>query len=245
MGKFKREIAQTYDKFLTRKSMLPAGLADLVKTARAQKIVEFGVGTGTVAVGLSLEGYDVTGVDYSPEMLKLARQKAKIHDANTKLLDGNIVDIEIPERFDLLLCLGNTLPIITSLPDSRKLLRNCARHLKPGGTAIFQILNYDRILKTRPDTFATEILDDIIRIKQYRYGKTLIDFVVSLIDTTKVPSKITVRSHKIRPWTKKDLSAELKKAGFLKVRAFGNYSKERFTQKSKDLIIIGENSLMG
>jgi len=237
LGKFKRKIAKSYDRFLTRKSFLPDGLFVLVKEARARKILEFGCGTGTVAVGLSLEGYDVTGVDYSPEMLKIARQKAGAHGTKTRFFNGNIIDIRLPERFDLLLCLGNTLPIITSLSDSRKLLRNCLNHLNPGGILIIQILNYDRILKTRPGTFATEILEDLVRVKQYRYGKNLIDFVVSLIDTARIPPKITVRTGKIRPWARADLIAELRKARFVHIEAFGSYSGGKFSAESKDLII--------
>ncbi|MEE9553975.1 MAG: class I SAM-dependent methyltransferase [candidate division Zixibacteria bacterium] len=243
MGKFKGVIAGSYDRFLTRKSLLPDGLLGLVKSLKVREIIEFGAGTGTVAVGLSLEGYDVTGVDFSPEMLKKARQKAKSHNSETVFINGNIIEINLQKQFDLLLCLGNTLPIIQSARDSRKLLKNCAKHLKPGGSLVFQLLNYDRILKARPKTFGTEILDDVIRIKQYRYGKTLIDFVVSLIDISKIPPKITVRRGKIRPWIKSDLSRELKTAGFGKIRAFGSYSKERFSQKSKDLIMVCERDL--
>ncbi len=245
MGKFKRKIANSYDRFLTRKSFLPDGLFVLVKEARARKILEFGCGTGTVAVGLSLEGYDVTGVDYSPEMLKIARQKAGAHGTKTRFFNGDIIDIRLPERFDLLLCLGNTLPIITSLSDSRKLLRNCLNHLNPGGILIIQILNYDRILKTRPGTFATEILEDLVRVKQYRYGKNLIDFVVSFIDKSKIPPKMTVTRNKIRPWRRAELARELRNAGFVKIAAYGSYSKEKFTIKSKDLIIIARSAKMG
>lgn len=242
MRRFKGAIARSYDSFLTRKSLLPKGLLELVKSTKARKIVEFGAGTGTVAIGLSLEGYDVTGVDFSPEMLKKARQKAKKHGADTRFINGNIVKADLRRRFDLLICLGNTLPIINNLKDTRALFKNCAHHLKPGGTIVIQILNYDRILKTRPETFSTEILDDIIRIKQYRYGKTLIDFVVSLIDITKIPPKITISRNKIRPWTRRELTAELKEAGFRKINALGDYSKNKFTIKSKDLIVIAEKT---
>ena len=242
MGKFKRAIAASYDKFITRKSLLPKGLLDLIKSTTAREIVEFGAGTGTVAVGLSLRGYDVTGVDFSPEMLKEARRKAKSHGADTRFINGNIVKVDLRRRFDLLICLGNTLPIIDNLKDARTLFKNCADHLKPGGTIIIQILNYDRILKTRPKPFGVEILDDVIRIKQYRYGKTLLDFVVSLIDITKIPPKIIVSHNKIRPWTKKELTGKLQKAGFLKIKAFGDYSKNRFSIKSKNLIVIAEKT---
>ena len=238
MAKIKGKFAGTYDKFVRRESLLPGGLLNIVESTGAKEILEFGAGTGTIAVGLGLKGYDITGIDFSSDMLKKAREKAKMHAAGVRFINGNIIDIDLLKRFDLLLCLGNTLPLIDNLRDSRKLFKNCAKHLKPGGSLIFQMLNYDRILKSRPITFATDVLDDMIRIKQYRYGENLIDFVVSLIETTKIPPKITVSRRKIRPWTRKDLSLELKKTGFVNIRAFGDYARNEFTMQSKDLVIL-------
>jgi SAM-dependent methyltransferase len=39
-------------------------------------VADLGCGTGTLALLLAEEGYAVTGVDFSPEMVRLAREKA-------------------------------------------------------------------------------------------------------------------------------------------------------------------------
>jgi 2-polyprenyl-3-methyl-5-hydroxy-6-metoxy-1,4-benzoquinol methylase len=238
MSKIKGSFAGTYDRFVSRASMLPEGLQELIKSIGSDDILEFGCGTGTVAVGLSLAGYNVTGIDHSPDMLKIAREKAKSSRAELKFIKGDIIDIDLGREFGLILCLGNTVPLMTGLNDCRRFFKNCVRHLKPGGTMIIQILNYDRILKYRPATFATDVLGDIIRVKQYRYGKSLIEFVVSLIDNTKIPPEIAVSRRKIRPWKRADLSRELRDAGFKKVAAYGDYLKSRFSLKSKDLVVV-------
>jgi len=231
-------FADTYDRFVRRESLLPEGLSRLIASTGAKDILEMGVGTGSVAVGLRLEGYDITGVDRSRDMLRQAASKTKKHSVKLRLVEDNIVTVDLNRQFDLTLCLGNTLPLVTGLRDSRKLFENCARHLKPGGFLIIQNLNYDRIMDSRPATFAVDLLDDLIRIKQYRYGHPLIEFVISLIDTAVIPPKITVSRNRLRPWTKKALSNELKAAGFSKIRAYGDYRKNRFRQNSKDLVII-------
>lgn len=240
MAKIRGEFARTYDKFVQRKSLLPEGLRELVDSTDAKEILEFGSGTGAVAVGLSLAGYEITGIDFSPDMLRAARSTAKKHDANVEFLDGDIVKIGLDRRFDLLICLGNTLPLITGRGESRRFFKNCIRHLKPGGTAIFQILNYDRILKERPTTFAIDSQDDLIRIKQYRYGTRLLDFVITLIDNSRVPPAITISKRKLQPWTRREISAELKEAGFNKVSAYKDYNRGRFNLGSKDLIIVAK-----
>lgn len=234
----KGKFAKTYDRFLRRESLLPPGLLELVRSTGARNILDLGAGTGTIAVGLAAEGYDAIGVDFSSDMLKKARQKARLHKTGARFFYGNIIYVDLEMSFDMVLCLGNTLPLIQNIADSRRLFKNCHRHLKPGGWLIFQILNYDRILKFRPATFATDVLDDLIRIKQYRYEKDTIDFVVSLIETAKIPPKISFSRRKIKPWIAKNLKFELRRAGFKKISAFGDYSKSKFTLESKDLIIL-------
>ena len=50
-------------------------LRDLLPPAPA-RVADLGCGTGTLALLLTEEGYDVTGVDLSPEMVRRARAKA-------------------------------------------------------------------------------------------------------------------------------------------------------------------------
>jgi glycine/sarcosine N-methyltransferase len=233
-------FAATYDRLVQRKGLLPKGLAELIGLQPAQEILEFGVGTGTVALGLSVLGHKVTGVDLSTDMLKEARRKARRHGVSMKFMEGDMVELKLKREFDLLICLGNTLPLVPELRRARRFLKNCRDHIKPGGKAIFQIVNYDRILKERPMTFAVDCENDLVRIKQYRYRRGIIDFVVSLVDNSRIPPSMTTATNRIRPWTKDDLGAELRKAGFGKIAAYGDYLKSEFSLSSKDLVMVAE-----
>ena len=238
MSKIKGRFAKNYDDFIKRDSLLPDGLLNLIKSKKADNILEFGCGTGSVAVGLSLEGYCVTGVDLSADMLGKARSKSKKFNSKTQFITGDITRINLNREYDLLLCLGNTFPLIHKLPDARRLTANFARHLNPGGTLIIQQLNYDRILQDKPRTFAVDRSENSIRIKQYKYGKSLIEFVVSILDLSTIPPRAHTSVSKIRPWKKVELFAELNNAGFNKIRALGDYHSSKFGPKSKDLIIV-------
>jgi 2-polyprenyl-3-methyl-5-hydroxy-6-metoxy-1,4-benzoquinol methylase len=240
MSRIKGKFAKSYDRFIRRESHLPTGLLKLVRSFNPRDILEFGCGTGSVAVGLGLAGFEVTGVDISNDMLKEARQKIGKSKIDVRFKRANIVDIDLKRKFDLLLCLGNTVPLIYGLKDARRLFRNFARHLNPGGSIVIQQLNYDRILMERPRTFAVDRYENQIRIKQYKYGKRLIDFAVSLIDYSMVPPQIHTSQSKIRPWLKSNLISELTDAGFYKLSSFGDHKKSRLGRKSRDLIIIGK-----
>jgi glycine/sarcosine N-methyltransferase len=236
----KNGFAATYDRFVQRQGLLPRGLAELVGSYAPGEILEFGVGTGTVAVGLSILGYKVTGVDLSSDMLKEASKKAQRHGVSVQLIEADMVGLNLKRGFDLLLCLGNTLPLVSGLRQARRLLRTCHSHVRPGGRAVFQIVNYDRILKERPTTFSVDCTDDLVRIKQYRYRRGTIDFVVSLVDSTTIPPAMNTATRIIRPWAKNDLTAEMERAGFEKIRAYGDYLRSEFRLSSRDLIMVAE-----
>jgi glycine/sarcosine N-methyltransferase len=239
MGKIKGSFARNYDSFIKRPGLLSPGLLELVRSMDVTKVVDFACGTGNVAVGLSLEGYNVTGVDYSPDMLKVARAKAREHKADTKFISGDITKVDLGHQFDLLLCLGNAIPQFANARNLERLLINCKRHLHPRGHLIFQQLNYDRMLREGSGTFAVDVTDQVVRFRQniFKGGKT--EFYVTIADGRKIPPGISTSKRVLKPWLRSELMVALRNAGFSRVKAFGNYAGERFGQKSKDLILIG------
>jgi SAM-dependent methyltransferase len=240
MGKIKGAFAGSYDRFVNRQSALPDGLIELIRSFGPASILEFACGTGTVAVGLALEGFETVGVDYSPDMLRAARQKAKERKVAVKLILADITKIDLERKFDLILCLGNTIPHFTIESQLRRFLANCRHHLRPdGGALIFQQLNYDRILRDRPKTFAVDIDRDMARFKQYRYHKDMIDFVVTIIDGSRIPPAASVSTVKLKPWTREELSRIAKKEKFGNLEYFGDYKKAAFSKDSKDLVFVG------
>ena len=53
---------------------------------KVKEILDLGCGTGTMTLELCRRGYDMTGVDISPEMLTLARQSGEDEGLSEKLL---------------------------------------------------------------------------------------------------------------------------------------------------------------
>ncbi len=239
MGKIKGSFARNYDSFIKRPGLLPPGLLESVRSLDVAKVVDFACGTGNVAVGLSLEGYNVTGVDYSPDMLKVARAKARKHKTDTKFISGDITKVDLGHQFDLLLCLGNAIPQFTNARNLGRLLINCKRHLRPRGHLIFQQLNYDRMLKEGSATFAVDVSDQVVRFRQNIFKGGKAEFYVTIADGRKIPPRITTSKRILKPWLRSELMAALRNAGFSRVKALGNYAGERFGPKSRDLILIG------
>ncbi|MCU0607724.1 MAG: class I SAM-dependent methyltransferase [Candidatus Edwardsbacteria bacterium] len=68
-------------------------LVDLVRRAglpASGDLLDLGCGTGTFAVLLARAGFTVTGIDSSPEMLRIARDKAARARAKVRLSEGDL-----------------------------------------------------------------------------------------------------------------------------------------------------------
>lgn len=100
----------------------------------AGKMLEFPVGTGilTMPVYQTLPKADVTCLDYSPDMMGQAKEKAeKLHLTNVKFQQGDVGALPFADgKFDLVLSLNG----FHAFPDKEAAYRETFRVLKPGGT---------------------------------------------------------------------------------------------------------------
>ncbi|MCX6463525.1 MAG: class I SAM-dependent methyltransferase [Pseudonocardiales bacterium] len=107
----------------------PHGEADLVASYAPRAVLDGGCGTGRVAIELARRGIAVLGVDADPDMVAAARAKAP----ELTWVEGDLADLDRPERFDVVVLAGNVVPYATRRAE---LVAACARHLVPGGRLV-------------------------------------------------------------------------------------------------------------
>ncbi|MBC9730795.1 bifunctional 2-polyprenyl-6-hydroxyphenol methylase/3-demethylubiquinol 3-O-methyltransferase UbiG [Streptomyces sp. TRM68367] len=98
--------------------------------ARAGDVLDLGCGTGSLSLLAAEQGHRVTGVDLSPAMVALAREKLAGRDA--AFLVGDAAAPPVGEqRFDAVL----VRHVLWTLPDPGRALRQWRGLLRPGGTS--------------------------------------------------------------------------------------------------------------
>ena len=96
------------------------------------KVLEVAVGTGR-NLPYYPDGITLTGIEYSPGMLDLAKEKAKELGVAADLRLGDAQALDLPDgEFDTVVC---TLSLC-SIPDDRAAVREVTRVLRPGGRFI-------------------------------------------------------------------------------------------------------------
>ena len=118
----------------------------LALLAGARPALEFGIGTGRIALPLSRRGIRVHGIELSPAMV--AQLRAQDGGSEIEVTIGDFATARIAERFGLVYLLRNTITNLTTQEEQIECFRNAAEHLNPGGC--FVIENYIPELRRLP-----------------------------------------------------------------------------------------------
>lgn len=97
--------------------------------------LDLACGTGALTAELQARGLSVTGLDASAEMLEVARERLP----GTRLVQADLRDFELGERFDLVTCVFDSLNNLTRDGDLGRALQRMAAHLSPGGLLAFDV----------------------------------------------------------------------------------------------------------
>ena len=85
----------------------PPELLEFIQTHPAGKAIDLGCGTGTNVITLAKAGWQVTGVDFAPRAIRMAKNKAKREKISADLRVGDATKLDnITERYDLALDIG-------------------------------------------------------------------------------------------------------------------------------------------
>jgi SAM-dependent methyltransferase len=138
-------LADVYDFLVPEALLSPAGSATAFETVLAEIpagacVLDCACGTGTLAVGLALRGFEVSASDASEEMVARTRALAAEHgvrlEATTRMweeLDGG--------PFDAVFCVGNS---ITHAQDRRAALARMQGVLRDGGLLALTSRTWER-----------------------------------------------------------------------------------------------------
>jgi ubiquinone/menaquinone biosynthesis C-methylase UbiE len=104
-----------------------------------QRVLDLGCGTGLLCDAYAARGHIVTGVDPTPAMLAVARQKP--HGGAIEWVQATAQEYRSERRFDLIIMTGHAFQVLLSDDDVMAALTTMGRHLKPSGRAVFESRN--------------------------------------------------------------------------------------------------------
>jgi len=175
---FKEDYARYYDAFYQDKDY--EAECDFIEQVfkkfsenKPKKVLDIGCGTGGHAIPLARRGYDVTGIDRSGEMIKIARQKAKESGVNVNFCVQDMRQLRLNRKFDAAISMFAVLDYLVTSHDVQKTLVSIRKHLCASSLFVFDFWNGLAVLSIRPEN----------RIKIVEHvGEEIIRFVTPKLD---------------------------------------------------------------
>jgi SAM-dependent methyltransferase len=134
------------DRYLDHNHHIPVraeAVRALLGDIRGKRIVDLGAGDGGVSRPLLDEAESITLVDVSSAMLARAKARTPEHLlSRARFVEESLDTFEDPEPFDAVMCIG-VLAHVDSVP---RALEKIARLLKPGGRAVIELTDRDKVL---------------------------------------------------------------------------------------------------
>lgn len=133
-------------------------------------VLDLACGTGGISFELLKMGYDVIGVDRSPQMLSAAAAKNPADGASVMLLCQDMRDLDLYGTVDAAVCCLDSINHLTSPQAVNEVFSKVSLFLNPGGLFVFDVNTEYKFSHTLLNNAFVYDYDDVYCIWQNRYN---------------------------------------------------------------------------
>jgi len=188
------------------------------------RVLDAACGTGTYTIALAENGYQAAGVDLDGEMIKKARRKAEAKNLDVPFYIQDLRALAVGSGYLGVFCIGNSLVHLRDEQEVRRALAEFHEILRPGGSLIVQIINYDRILDQQIEGLPTLGDQTVSLTRRYRHQRNKIRFETTL----PTPEGRRHGTVELLPIKSRQLEAMLEASGFIVLARYGSFQGEPF-----------------
>ena len=190
---------------------------DLIDKLRAFPLsvgLDVGCGGGWFTRAFQKQGYQMTGLDISPEMLDYAQETALKKGVRSEYLLGDITSFRTPKKYDFVTAINDC---VNYIPKDKlvKAFKSVKAALKKGGVFLFDISTERKIRLKIADTVCADDRDDVTYIS---FNKPEVDGVT--MDVTLFVKRADGaferkdEQHRQYIYTEEEITTALQESGF-------------------------------
>lgn len=187
-------------------------------------VCDLACGTGNITIPMSRRGYDMIGVDVSPEMLDVARSKNN-SGKDILYLCQDMKKLDLYGTCDAFLCMTDGFNYITSMEALKKIfnrIRTC--FIEPDGIFIFDLSSVYKLKNVLGGNIFIYDKDDMFYTWENSYKEPFCKMELNFFKKDGEVYTRFVESQIQRAYTKKQIENLLIESGFSKVDVYGGYT---------------------
>ncbi len=210
---------------------------------RPELVLDLASGTGSMTLELASRGYDMIGVDYSTEMLGVARERAEKLGLDILWLCQDMREFELYGTVDLVISTLDSINHLTCEKDLIKCLKLVHNYLNPDGIFIFDIngkTKFENIYGNQSYVLETE---DSFCVWQNDYNPQtkLCDFYITLFNETEDGAYLRYDEEQTeKMYLISDMKKALSRQGFEFIGAYSDFKYTEATDFDERIYIVAK-----
>ncbi|MDB4876081.1 MAG: Methyltransferase type 11 [Gemmatimonadetes bacterium] len=220
-----------------------ARLTDILGLPSGARVLDVPCGQGRHAHLLAEAGYDVDGLDYSPELLAIARKRGTGKRLRYTRGDMRKLPARWTGRFDAVLNLFTSFGFFTEPADDRRALAEFARVLGPGGALVWHGGDRDGVMARFLDRDWWQTEDGTMVAHERSFDA--LSGLLHVQSTWSGPSGSGTREHKIRLYTPTRLAELCADVGLIVEEAYDGFSPRELTRRSSQMLLVARKASGG
>ena len=214
-----------------------------------QPVLDVGCGTGRILLDFMQQGIDIEGVDNSPEMLALLRQKAQKLNLQPTVYPQEMTELSLPRQYQTILVPSSSFQLLLDATLPPIAMSRFYEHLLPGGVLAMPFMT----LWKPGDPLESEYVREVVRpedgatIRRWQYSRfhpeTESEDTIDRYEIIRDGQVITSEEHKQSPgtrsYTQERAMTLYQQAGFKDVQVFSEFTFEPVKRTDTVFSIIG------
>jgi SAM-dependent methyltransferase len=114
----------------------------MLRPQGGERVLDLACGSGRHSLELKRRGFEVVGVDISPELLEIARRDAEEEGLEVSFLEADLRELDFEAEFDIVLSLNDgAIGYLETDEENLRAFAVISRSLRPGGRHLMQLPN--------------------------------------------------------------------------------------------------------
>jgi len=206
--------------------------AEVLGLRPGDRVLDLCCGNGRHMVHLIEQGARVIGLDYSPDLLGLARQAI----GTAALVRGDMRRLPFRRAFDAVVNFFTSFGYFLAPEDNYDVLRGMSKALKPGGRLFLDHMNAIQVARTLTPQSVRYSGDYIIRETRWIDGR--LRRVNKTTEVLREGRVVHRASESVQLYSLEEFRALLARGGLRIERVFGDYAGTPFDDDSPRMIVV-------
>ncbi len=220
--------------------------------------LDVGCGTGRLTLDYVAAGLDVDGVDNSPEMLAICREKAAALgiDVGTRLFEQAMDELDLPRQYSTIFVPSSSFQLLTDETSAAEAMRRFVAHLAPGGVLVMSILAKLWPGRKTPPQMVWSDWFKISEAQRPQDGATIRRWIRTrydheqqleheadryevVVDGAIVATEMHGRSPAVRWYSQEQMASVFARAGFSNIRMTSGFTDEAAAHADTTFCVLG------